>query len=94
VVERAGEAPISIGVVPVTSIVDPTGVGDAFRSGFLAGWSWDLSLERSAQLGALMATLCVETLGPQEYVVDPATARERLAAVYGDEAAAEIAEHL
>jgi adenosine kinase len=93
VVERQNEPAVEVRVVPATTVVDPTGVGDAFRAGFLAGQSWGLSVERSAQAGALLATLCVESLGPQEYVVD-ATARERLAAVYGDAAAAEIANHL
>jgi adenosine kinase len=94
VIERTGEDPLSVGVVPATAIVDPTGVGDAFRAGFLSGQSWGLSLERSAQIGALVATLCVETLGPQEYTVDAQGARERLQAAYGDTAATEIAAHL
>jgi adenosine kinase len=94
VIERRGEAALEVGVVWATTVADPTGVGDAFRAGYLAGQSWGLSQERSAQTGALLATLCVETLGPQEYVVDAAAARERLAATYGDEAAAEIGVHL
>lgn len=94
VIERASEPAVQVGVVPATTIADPTGVGDAFRAGFLAGQSWGLSLERSAQVGALLATSCVETLGPQEYVVDAAQAGERLAATYGDAAAAEITPHL
>jgi adenosine kinase len=94
VIERTGEAALQVGVVPATTIVDPTGVGDAFRAGFLAGQSWGLSLERSAQAGALLATSCVESLGPQEYVVDPAVARTRLGAAYGDRAATEICAHL
>ncbi|MBV9484445.1 MAG: carbohydrate kinase family protein [Frankiaceae bacterium] len=91
VISKAGEPEIRVGVVRATRLTDPTGVGDAFRAGFLAGQSWDLTLERSAQVGALMATLCVESLGPQEYDVDAATARTRLATAYGEDAAAEIA---
>jgi adenosine kinase len=94
VIERAGEPAVEVGVVAATTIVDPTGVGDAFRSGFLAGQSWGLSLERSAQVGAMLATWCVESLGPQEYVVDAAEARDRLQAAYGDEAASQIGAHL
>jgi adenosine kinase len=93
-IERSGEAELRVGVVRATRLTDPTGVGDAFRAGFLAGRSWDLSLERSAQIGALMATLCVESLGPQEYDVDPETARTRLTSAYGADAAAEICAHL
>jgi adenosine kinase len=91
VIERTGEPEVRVGVVRATRLTDPTGVGDAFRAGFLAGQSWELSVERSAQVGALMATLCVESLGPQEYDVDAATARTRLATAYGDDAATEIA---
>jgi adenosine kinase len=92
-IERADEPDVEIGVVPATTIVDPTGVGDAFRAGFLAGRSWGLSLERSAQVGAMLATWCLETLGLQEYVIDPAAARERLAAAYDAAAATEICAH-
>ena len=41
-----------------------------------------------------MATLCVESLGPQEYDVDAETARTRLTSAYGEDAAAEICAHL
>jgi adenosine kinase len=94
VIERGGEEPVSIGIVPATAVVDPTGVGDAFRAGFLAGQSWGMSLERSAQVGALLATSCVETLGTQEYVIDPAQALTRLTAAYGEAAAVEICQQL
>jgi adenosine kinase len=94
VIERANEPVLQVPVVPATTIVDPTGVGDAFRAGFLAAQSWGLSLERSAQTGALLATSCVESLGPQEYVVDAAIARERLTSAYGKDVAAEICARL
>jgi adenosine kinase len=93
-IEQSDQDELRVSVVPAEAIVDPTGVGDAFRAGFLAGRSWGLSLERGAQLGSLLATLCLESLGPQEYTLDPAAARSRLAAAYGEDAAAEIASHL
>jgi adenosine kinase len=70
--------------------LDPTGVGDGFRAGFLAARSWGLSWERSAQVGSLMATLVLETVGTQEYQVKPADFADRLAESYGDDAAAEV----
>ncbi|MCM3886906.1 carbohydrate kinase family protein [Frankia sp. R82] len=94
VIEAPGQDLIRVPVVPARDTPDPTGVGDGFRAGFLAGLSWDLSLERSAQVGALIATLVLETLGPQDYETDPAEMVKRLAETYGDAAAAEIAEHL
>jgi adenosine kinase len=74
--------------------VDPTGVGDGFRAGFLSARSWGLSWERSAQVGSLLATLVLETVGTQEYQVKPAAFVERLAATYGADAADEVRAHL
>jgi len=88
--ERDG-AKVHVGVVPETSQTDPTGVGDAFRAGFLTGRSAGLSLERSAQLGSLVAVLVLESTGTQNWEWDRADATARLAGAYGDEAAAEIA---
>ncbi len=88
--ERDG-AKVHVGVVPETSQTDPTGVGDAFRAGFLTGRSAGLSLERSAQLGSLVAVLVLESTGTQEWEWDRSVASARLASAYGDDAAAEIA---
>jgi adenosine kinase len=90
IVDRDGSK-IHVGVVPETSKVDPTGVGDAFRAGFLTGRSSGLSLERSAQLGSLVAVLVLESTGTQEWTWDRQVAATRLAGAYGADAAAEIA---
>ena len=82
---------IHVGVGPETAQVDPTGVGDAFRAGFLTGRGAGLDLERSAQLGSMVAVLVLETTGTQNWTWDPASAKERLAGAYGEAAAAEIA---
>ncbi|KZM73809.1 carbohydrate kinase family protein [Nocardia terpenica] len=89
IVDRDG-AELNVEVVPETSKVDPTGIGDAFRAGFLTGHNAGLSLERSAQLGSLVAVLVLETDGPQEWILDRPAAIERLGRAYGPEAAAEI----
>ncbi|MBL7659726.1 carbohydrate kinase family protein, partial [Escherichia coli] len=81
---------IHVGVVPETSQTDPTGVGDAFRAGFLTGRSAGLGLERSAQLGSLVAVLVLESTGTQEWQWDYEAAASRLAGAYGEHAAAEI----
>jgi adenosine kinase len=93
-VERAGQPPVTVPAVPDAQAADPTGSGDAFRSGFLAGVAWGLSLERCAQLGNLMAVHALETTGPQEYNLKPGPLADRCAAAYGDQAAAEVAAHL
>jgi adenosine kinase len=81
---------ISVGVVPETGKVDPTGVGDGFRAGFLAGVAGGLSLERAAQLGSLIAVQVLETDGGQEWPWDRAHALERLRDAFGQDAATEI----
>jgi adenosine kinase len=73
---------------------DPTGVGDGFRAGFFVGRSWGLGLERSAQVGNLVATYVIETLGTQEYEIKPADFVDRFAQAYGADAAEEIKAYL
>ncbi|MFB9433397.1 carbohydrate kinase family protein [Streptoalloteichus tenebrarius] len=84
-------APLHVAAVPEVAKVDPTGVGDGFRSGFLAGLVGGLSLERSAQLGSLIAVLVLETVGPQEWTFDREVALRRIRGAFGDAAADEIA---
>ncbi len=81
---------VTVGVVPEMKKVEPTGVGDAFRAGFLTGHTIGLSLERSAQLGSLIAVLVLETMGTQEWTLNKDAALERLVDAYGSEAAADI----
>jgi adenosine kinase len=85
---------LKVSAVPPRRIADPTGVGDAFRAGFLAGLAWGLGPERCAQVGATLATLVLETVGPQEYDLASAGFLARLAEAYGDDAAAEVTPHL
>ncbi|MEV4236330.1 MULTISPECIES: carbohydrate kinase family protein [unclassified Nocardia] len=89
IVDRDGTEVI-VGVVPEVNKVEPTGVGDAFRAGFLTGHTTGLSLERSAQLGSLIAVLVLETMGTQEWTLNKDDALERLTKAYGPEAAADI----
>ena len=71
--------------------VDPTGVGDAFRAGFLVGLAGGLGYERCAQIGSVLAAHVLETVGTQEYTVTRQAFLDRVAAAYGDDAAQEIA---
>ncbi len=93
-VERQGEQPIVVPAVPEIEKVEPTGVGDAFRAGFLAALEWGLSHERAAQLGCLLAVYVVERVGTQEYTLHRGAFLQRFADAYGDEAAQEIAQHV
>jgi adenosine kinase len=93
-VESAAGEFVQVGCPKEKAKIDPTGVGDSFRSGFIAGLAWGLSHERCAQLGALIATYVIETLGTQEYRFTPAEFVARFAESYGQSAADEIAVHL
>lgn len=52
---------------PETTIVDPTGTGDAFRGGFLRGLSLGFDWDLSGKVGALAATYCLEQKGTQNH---------------------------
>jgi adenosine kinase len=58
---------VDVPSVPPDRIVDPTGVGDAFRSGFMKGLARQAPLPVSAQLGAVAATYALEHLGGQSH---------------------------
>ena len=89
-VEEHGKSNIEVPVPQERGKVDPTGIGDSFRSGFIAGLSWGFGHERCAQLGSMLATYCLETKGTQEYRFDEAEFLTRFETAYGDMARAEI----
>lgn len=93
-IDRAGQDPVVVGVAEEREKADPTGVGDAFRAGFLSGLSWGVGLERAAQVGCMLATLVVETVGTQEYELQRAHFMERFTKAYGHDAATEVQAHL
>jgi adenosine kinase len=73
--QRGGR--IDVKAVVPRRIVDPTGVGDAFRGGLMKGMAADLPLEVCAQLGSVAATYALEHLGGQShaYALDEFEAR-------------------
>ncbi|MDQ4092161.1 MAG: carbohydrate kinase family protein [Actinomycetota bacterium] len=93
-VQRPGEPVISVTPPQELAKADPTGVGDAFRAGFLAGAQWGMTDERAAQLGCMLATLVIESVGTQEHSFEPETFMERFSEAYGPDSAAEVADHV
>jgi adenosine kinase len=67
---HTGSGPIHIPAVAPDEIRDPTGVGDAFRAGFLKGHVRRLQLELCGQMGAVAAAYCLENQGPQGHRFD------------------------
>ena len=48
-------------------IVDPTGVGDAFRGGLMKGMALGLPYDVCARMGSVAATYALEHLGGQSH---------------------------
>ena len=83
-IDRRGEATVRVPVVPATEVAEPTGVGDGFRAGFLTATAWGVDVERAAQVGALVATHVVETVGTQEYAFSSDGFLKRFEQAYGE----------
>jgi adenosine kinase len=93
-IERKGQDMIQVPTPKETHKADPTGVGDAFRAGFLSGLAWGLPLQRCAQVGSLLATHVIESIGTQEYELARRSFLLRIREAYGDQAAEEIGAHI
>lgn len=88
------QQPIEVPALSNVNAIEPTGVGDAFRAGFLAAMEWGVSHERAAQVGCTLAAYVVETVGTQEYTFSRAEFVSRLGESYGADAGAEVGKHL
>jgi adenosine kinase len=91
---QQGEPTIELPAARDVRAIEPTGVGDGFRAGFLAAMAWGLGLEHAAQVGCVLAAYVVETVGPQDYTFTAQEFLDRLDASYGGEAAESVAPHL
>lgn len=65
-------------------VVDPTGVGDAFRGGFLRAYLGGADWETAGKIGALAATFCLERDGTQGQRYDVEAFIVRFEQAYGD----------
>ena len=77
---HADGATYAISAVRPTTVVDPTGCGDAYRAGLLygiaAGWDW----QTSGNLASVMGAIKIASRGGQNHVVQ----RDAVAARYRD----------
>ena len=78
-----GASRIDVPAVPPTRIVDPTGVGDAFRGGLMKGLASGASDQVSAQLGSVAATYALEHLGGSSHAYTFAEFRRRYEEHFG-----------
>lgn len=74
---------IDVPAVPPDRIVDPTGVGDAFRGGLMKGLASGRSLEVSAKMGSVAATWALEHLGGTSHAYTWAEFVQRYEAHFG-----------
>lgn len=61
---KKGENQIEVPALKVESI-DTTGAGDIYAAGFLYGQAKELSLEKSAAIGTLLASEVIQIMGPK-----------------------------
>lgn len=64
------EGIVDIPAYPPKAVVDPTGCGDAYRGGLLYGLKKGFSMEKSAHLGAWLASKCIEKKGTQNHQIE------------------------
>jgi adenosine kinase len=80
---RQGDRLASVPAVPPHRVVDPTGVGDAFRGGLLKGLAIQADLETSCRLGSVAATYALEHLGGQSHAYTWKEFQDRYARHFG-----------
>ena len=69
--------------VPPVRIEDPTGVGDAFRGGFMKGLAAGAAYEECARMGSVAATYALEHLGGTSHSYSREEFKARFVAAYG-----------
>ena len=68
---------VDVAAIPPHRIVDPTGVGDAYRGGLMKGMALRLPYQTCARMGSVAAAYALEHLGGQShsYTLDEFTKR-------------------
>jgi adenosine kinase len=75
---------VDVPAVPPVRIEDPTGVGDAFRGGFMKGLAAGASYEVCARMGSVAATYALEYLGGTSHSYTVAEFNARYTAHFRD----------
>ncbi len=82
---------IQIPAVTPEQILDPTGVGDAFRAGLLKGLALGVDWTAAGRIGSLAATYVLETQGPQAHAYTLSEFVTRYVSVFGPDEFSEAA---
>ncbi|MBI2196180.1 carbohydrate kinase family protein [Candidatus Daviesbacteria bacterium] len=75
----------SIKAGKLNQVVDPTGAGDAYRAGFLTGFTKDLDLKVCAQMGSIAACYAIEKYGTTNHTFTIEEFRKRYQENFGGE---------
>ncbi|HEY3093936.1 MAG TPA: carbohydrate kinase family protein [Vicinamibacterales bacterium] len=79
--EKSGR--VDVKAITPHRIIDPTGVGDAFRGGMMKGMACSKSFQECAQLGTVAATYALEHLGGQSHAYTIKEFSQRYAEHFG-----------
>ncbi len=74
---------VRIPIAPAHKVVDPTGCGDAYRGGLLAGIADRLDWDTTGRLAAVMGAIKIEASGAQNYVADRNAIADRFFEAFG-----------
>lgn len=81
---RNGEETM-VPIYPAEMVVDPTGVGDAYRSGFITGYFKGYSMELCGRMGAMASTYVIEQNGTQAHSYTKDEFRARFRKIWDDQ---------
>ena len=76
---------VKVPAVPPQQILDPTGVGDAYRAGLMKGLALGLPWQVCGRIGSLAAAYVLETCGPQEHAYTIAEFVARYREFFGED---------
>lgn len=80
-----GKKTYDIPVAGVSSAEDPSGAGDAYRAGFVAGYLKQLPLDVCGKIGALAASYAVESYGTVNHQFTKEEFQKRYKESFGEE---------
>lgn len=83
VIEQGEAEAIRVAAAKPEQVQDPTGAGDAFRSGLIKGLVQGEDLESAAKMGSTCASFCVECAGTQAHSFTQQAFWERYRASFG-----------
>lgn len=78
-----GDVVLDIPCVPVDTVIDPTGCGDAFRAGLMHGIVNGMDLLTCGRLGSLMGAIKIAHQGGQNHKVSPTEIADRFEQAFG-----------